>query len=343
MKFHNINWLWVAILTPLIALLIWHTFRRLILSLESKFTPELLHQLIRPNYIASKALGLFLIAITISIISIALARVQYGVIKTEATSEGIDIVLALDSSNSMRSQDIHPNRFLRAKEEMNLLLNELGGNRFGFVLFADKAVIECPLTADTMALKSFIAAASVGDINEQGTNIYSAIKSSVELLENSKSKTKIILLFSDGEDLSGSINDSIKLAKSHNIQIFTLGIGSTEGAYIPGIDYTDKEPRYIVDLRGRKVISRLDMKSLIHLSTKTSGQAFLADNKAMNIGKLTKQIAKLERSKFMSVEVIEYKERFQLFIILAIVTLTIELLVQLGLSFVGEASSRKET
>jgi len=166
-------------------------------------------------------------------ILLALIQPRFGYQWKEVRKRGLDLMIALDISKSMLAEDVKPSRLERAKREVIDLLNILSGDRVGLVAFSGKAFVHSPLTLDYGALKLFIAELSPGNISMGGTAIADALYLSMNAFEDKSTKSKAVILITDGEDHSGKVKDALKTATEKGVRIFTVGIGRPEGAPIP--------------------------------------------------------------------------------------------------------------
>lgn len=215
-----------------------------------------------------KTLRSVYIIIAVTFIFIALARPQWGVTLLEQKSKGLDIIIALDTSQSMLATDVSPSRLQRAKLAVNDLLNKVdGGDRMGLIAFAGKALLQCPLTLDYDAVRQALVYLDSGTIVQSGTNLAAAIKeASASFLFNDAEK--ILILITDGEDLEGAGLAQAKKAYGQGLNIFTVGVGNTEGAFIP--DPNDPR-RNLLDAEGNPILTQLDPVTLGILSEASGG------------------------------------------------------------------------
>lgn len=212
--------------------------------------------------------GLILLAFTSLIM--AMVRPRWGFEWREVTHKGIDIMVALDVSRSMRAQDVSPSRLERAKREMVDLLRVLRGDRIGLIAFAGLAFVQCPLTVDYSMMQLFLDNLDDDLIPVQGTSLGAAIELGVKALkEGSPGHTagKILLVISDGEDQKSPYEKAIEEARQAGVQIHTIGIGSRAGAPIPEV-----QGGFVKDATGNVVQSRLSTESLQAIASATGGR-----------------------------------------------------------------------
>jgi Ca-activated chloride channel family protein len=266
-----------------------------------------------------------LLLLAIFFLIIALARPQWGKEVQIVKKEGIDIVICLDVSKSMNARDIEPNRLERAKDQINLFLDQLHGDRIALIAFAGESFVQCPLTDDYGAAKMFLELLDTESVQTYGTDIGGALQKAMQLFSE-KNKHKVIVLVSDGEDL---VDNAVKIAKEasqQGAQIYALGIGSTEGAPIP-VEKENGDISYAKDDEGNIVLTKLDVSTLSQIAQIGNGKFYPITPQQSEIFAILKQINQIEKQKFDSREYVRYKERYNYFVILALVFLLIDIMI----------------
>ncbi|MFZ5443669.1 MAG: VWA domain-containing protein, partial [Myxococcota bacterium] len=258
----------------------------------------------------------------------ALAQPQCGEKAEVAKRRGIDVVVALDASKSMYARDVTPSRLERAKLELTTLLDSLKGDRVGLVVFAGDAFIQCPLTSDYAAAKLFLRAVDPEQMPQGGTNIGAALQLSRQVLENADrgAKDRVVVLLSDGEDLTGDINEGIDALKDFGARVLAIGIGSDSGEPIPIINRNGDVAGYKKDENGVTVISRLDRAGLQHIASATGGE-FFTQPRGVAMGEVLKIIDTLQKSELESRLTMKYGEAYQPFLAIGLVFLVLGFLV----------------
>ena len=268
MTFAQPTWLFGLLLLPVLAALALYKDRRNRSRLERLVASRLLADLTdttpRMQIIAKRLLFLG----ALSALLIALARPQIGFTEQEFTRRGRDIMLAIDTSKSMLSTDISPNRLARAKLAAQDNLNTMRGDRFGLIAFAGASQVEAPLTIDYDAVIEAINQLDTKTVERGGTDISSSIYSAELALGKSDQSFHSLVLFTDGEDFDEDSIAAAKEAAASGIRIFTVGIGTEEGSLIPAEPGTRE---YIRDKTGQLVRSRLDEKRLRQIARETGG------------------------------------------------------------------------
>ncbi|MFA6582932.1 MAG: VWA domain-containing protein [Elusimicrobiaceae bacterium] len=257
---------------------------------------------------------------------LAWAGPQWGVEMKESEAEVSHAVIAVDTSLSMMAKDIKPTRLENAKQMINILLSDLKDYRTGVIAFAGKAFIQCPITTDETALKYFVDFLSPGLIPFKGTNIGAAVDLSAVMLQKYPGK-KALILITDGEDHEGKLDDAIKNAKNAGIAIFAIGIGSPEGEVIPTEDGGSQLTGYRKDDKGQTIVTRLDEKTLIKLAAETGGAYIRYTGPEEVSTKIAEALKSLSRSKWKGKNQAQYKNRYQIPLLIGIILLLLEMLI----------------
>ena len=323
MRFGNpgyFNLLWLFVL--LIVFLVW-SHKKKKQSLELLLSGPLVSRLLDPLAWKRVKMETVLTALAIFFLILALTQPRWGYRWEDLTQEGVDIIIALDVSNSMMAQDIKPNRLERAKHKIADLLNMLEGDRIGLVAFAGTSYLQCPLTLDYSAAHIFLSAIDTKLIPVQGTAIGHAVRTSVKAFNEQDTQSRAIILITDGEDHTGDALPSAKWAKEQETKIFTIGIGREIGAPIPS-----SEPGtsgFKKDKDGEVVLTKLDEITLQQMALETGGSYVRSVTGDMDLQKIylenikhkvEKKLVKTERRRI-------WLERFQWMVFAALLCLTI--------------------
>lgn len=258
--------------------------------------------------------------IAIALIVVALARPQSSESHSSSTTEGIDIVLALDISTSMLARDFKPDRFSAAKEISARFINDRPDDRIGLVVFAGESFTQSPLTTDKRSLLNLLQRVQMGII-EDGTAIGNGLATSVNRLRESDAQGKVIILLTDGVNNSGRVAPltAAEIAANHHIRVYTVGVGTEGTAPSPAIDAWGN-----ITYVPAKV--EIDEKMLGQIADLTGGKYFRAtDNKSLQA--IYDEINRIERSKIEVEDFTRYNELFAGFLLLAIVVLAAEFLL----------------
>ena len=265
-----------------------------------------------------------LIIFAVVFLILALSQPRWGYYWKDLEQKGVDIVIALDVSSSMLAQDIKPNRLERAKYKIMDLLNMLEGDRVGLVAFAGTSYLQCPLTLDYSATRIFLNAIDTELIPVPGTAIGHAIRTSVKAFNTQDTRSRAIILITDGEDHTGDAIQSANWAKEHKTKIFAIGIGNNIGAPIP--DPKPGASGFKKDKDGEVILTKLDEPTLKQMALQTGGSYVRSVSGDMDLQKLYRENIKHKvKSKEIKTERKRvWKERFQWMIFAALLCLTVK-------------------
>ena len=266
---------------------------------------------------------------------ITLAQPIYGKKKVHGLTKSLELVVALDISNSMNSKDLDKDlsRLEVSKRALNQLVNNLHGEKIGISIFAGNAYVQLPITSDYHAAKMFISEIETEMISNQGTNIAEALATSVKMF-SAASGTKGIILVTDGENHEENPVEAIKSIIDKNIELCVLGVGTINGGLIPK-DPKRTELGYKMDERGENIISKLNPSFINELAKKTNGFSMLTTNAFPDLAELLLRINQMDSSKMNDDQFDVIENRYQIPLFLAIVfwLLFILLPVKLMLKF----------
>ncbi|MCB1049426.1 MAG: VWA domain-containing protein [Acidobacteria bacterium] len=256
---------------------------------------------------------------------LAAARPQWGTKLETVSHRGIDIMLALDVSESMRAQDVSPDRISKARQEVEKFLNLLEGDRVGLIAFAGSAYTYCPLTVDYGAIRLFLSGLQPGAISDAGTDVGSAIDEAIQVFKRSKSTaSKVLVLFTDGEHHEKDPMPMVHSAVNQDIQIFTIGIGNParSGERIPLVN-ENGETTYKLDQAGNLVISRLDEDTLVQIAEAGNGSYYRVSESGTELAQIYKILAEKQKAEFSSRIHHQLEDRFQIPLTLSLFFLAI--------------------
>jgi Ca-activated chloride channel homolog len=255
-------------------------------------------------------------------LGLALGGPMWGFRWQEVHRQGIDLVVAIDTSRSMLATDVKPNRLARAKLAVQDLVAELHGDRVALVAFAGSAFLQCPLTLDYGAFAQSLDAVEVGIIPKGGTSLTAAIDTSLDAFEGRQGSHQALVLITDGEDHEGQVQEAAKRAADRGIKVYTVGIGTAEGELIPS------ETGYVKDRAGQVVKSRLDEDTLKAVAVETGGVYLHAAGPSFGLAELYRDyIDTMEKRELESTLERRFEHRFQVPLGLALVLLGLEPLV----------------
>jgi Ca-activated chloride channel family protein len=261
--------------------------------------------------------------VALIMVVVAIARPQWGTETQEAEQQGIEVMIALDVSNSMLAQDIKPDRLSRAKMEIADLMTRLGGNEIGLVLFSGASFIQFPLTADYNTAMTFLDNARPQVISKQGTNVSDALKTAMSGFDLNRPSQKVIVLITDGEAHDGDTLAMAQQAADQGVRIYTIGFGSPDGEPIPDYDDAGNVIGYKRDMNGDVVLSQLDETTLAQVAKIGNGVYYRANADGGELTALVTELDMLQKSALSTKIETWGIERFQYFLWVALIALAL--------------------
>ena len=322
-------WLLAAIAAVIVLRLFWRASdRKRRTALEAFAAPQLLGDLTASVSARRCASKRALVLAGVLLAGLALAGPQYGFTWQETQRRGIDVLIALDTSRSMLAQDVAPNRLERAKLAVRDLVDQLGSDRVGLIAFAGSAFLQCPLTLDHAAFLESLDALQPGVIPAPGSDLASALRTAEQALATEQRNVKLLVLFSDGEDLGGGAVEAAKHAAEQGIRVFTVGVGSDTGELIP-VPGTNGGTEFLKDPQGEYVKSKLDAETLRRVAELTGGFYEPLGRRGEGVAAIyEKALAPLPKEELASRMRRVPLERFQWPLALALLCLALEPLVR---------------
>ena len=285
---------------------------------------DLVARLVRAPGAGRWALRVSLILLAATFLVLTLARPRWGQKVEEVRRQGVDVMVAIDVSASMLSEDVKPSRLARAREEVATLLSSLGGDRVGLVAFAGDSYVACPLTLDYAAAKIFLDVLDPSLIPIPGTAIASAIRKSTAAFNSREKHYKVMILITDGEDHEEDAVAAAREASREGVVIYTLGVGSGGGSPIPMRQADGPVTGYRQDRAGKIVTSRLDPVRLAEIAEAAGGKYLPATAEGREIREIQDRIARMERRQVGSRIVVTYEERYQIPLAVALIALILD-------------------
>lgn len=316
------QYLWLLLLVPLFfgVQVVVNTLR---LNRIRRFGDVALVNALMPSYASAKVwLRLSLYSVAFCFFVLALARPQRGVKLQEHQITGAEVIIALDVSNSMLAQDYSPNRLERAKLAIAQVSEKLQGDRVGLIVFAGDAYVQIPLTSDYISARMFLNSISTNSVPVQGTAIGSAIDLALRSFSEQSDKSRAIIVITDGENHEDDPVTVAQAAADMGVRVFTIGIGSKEGTFIPLPD-----GGYITDEDGNNVMTRLDDATLQEIAAVGNGLYVQSSTREFGLNPIIEEIQNMEDEVMTSVVYEEYEELYMYFLGVALLFFVIEMLV----------------
>lgn len=310
-------------LIPVFIIIAWLVNRWRKKALAS-FGDLLVIQQLFPDVSRSKRILKFILyLIAFSFLIIGLINPLIGTKLEEIKRKGADLMICLDVSNSMKAEDLQPNRLEKSKQALSKLIDKLEGDRIGLIVFGGEAYVQLPITTDYSAAKLFLESINTDMIPTQGTDIRKAIEMAMNSFGKDEGKNKAIVIITDGENHEEDAINAAESAVEKGITIHTIGMGSAEGAPIPVYKGNVREG-FRKDKEGNTIITKLNEQMLQELATAGNGIYVRATNSDTGLNNILDAIDKLEKKQFESKMYSDYEDRFQWFIAATFILLLIE-------------------
>jgi Ca-activated chloride channel family protein len=254
-----------------------------------------------------------------------LSRPQFGSKIEDIKKQGVEVIIALDVSNSMLAEDIQPDRLTRAKQAISRLVDNLDNDKIGLIVFAGDAYIQIPVTTDYISAKMFLSSINPNIVPKQGTAIGAAIDLGMRSFSPGEGKSKAMIIITDGENHEDDPVKEAEEASKAGIVIHTLGIGSTEGVPIPILINGKRD--YLKDANGNTVVTKLDEEILKKIALTTNGNYVRASNSNIGLDEIFNGIKRMKKQDLESTMYTEYNDQFQIFAAIALFLLLADFII----------------
>jgi len=324
-RFANPDYLYLLLLLPVAVLLFIIELIRKNKALNRLGDKNLIGKLVPELSRARTLIKFILQVIVILSVIIMIARPQFGSKIEDVKKQGVEVIIALDVSNSMLAEDIQPDRLTRAKQAISRLVDNLDNDKIGLIVFAGDAYTQIPVTTDYASAKMFLSTISPDMVPKQGTAIGAAINLGVRSFSPGEGKSKAMIIITDGENHEDDPVSAAEEAAKAGIVIHTIGIGSTEGVPIQ-VSVNGKKD-YLKDAEGNTVITKLDEDILKKIAIAANGNYVRANNSNIGLDEIFSEIKKMKKQDLESSVYTEYNDQFQIFAVIAIFLLLGDFLI----------------
>ena len=322
-RFAHIEFLWLLWIIPVLILAHILYTRHKRKQLLAFGDPSLLAELMPNASVIRPHVKFTLEILALTLLIFALARPQYGTKEQTVKREGIEVMIALDISNSMLAEDVAPNRLDRAKQILSKLVDQMVDDKLGLVVFAGDAFTQLPITCDYVSAKMFLQNITPDLIPAQGTAIGTAIHTCIRSFGAEESEaSRAIILITDGENHEDDAKAAAQAAKEKGMNVFVVGIGKPEGSPIP-----DGRGSFKKDKAGQVVVSRLNEEMCKEIAAVGGGIYVRADNSNTASRALQKELNKLATAEIETKIFTDYNEQYQSFVLIALMLLIIDFFI----------------
>lgn len=325
-RFAHSEFIWGLLIIPVLIIVFWISRRLRLKALQRFGNLEILSQLMPDLSQNRPVLKFILLNLVLITVIFSLAGPQFGSKLQEVKREGVELVIALDVSNSMMAEDIQPNRLERAKQAISKLVERLSNDKIGLIVFAGDAYTQVPITMDYVSVKMFLSTISCDIVPKQGTAIGSAIDLGMKSFSPDNESSKVLIIITDGENHEGDALAMAKQASEKGITIHTIGLGLPDGAPVPV--YTASGAKsYLTDEDGNTVISKLNETMLNQVAAAGEGMYLRSTNTRLGLNVLFDEINKMEKQELEARIYSDYEERFQYLAGLGLLLLILDFLI----------------
>ncbi|MCX6302938.1 MAG: VWA domain-containing protein [Bacteroidia bacterium] len=324
-RFANPDFLYLLLLLPVMVILWILNDIRKKQALKRLGETELVDRLLPELSGIRSAFKFFLQFLVIAAVIIIIARPQFGSKLEEVKKQGVEVIIALDVSNSMLAQDIQPDRLTRAKQALTRLIDNLDNDKIGLIVFAGDAYTQIPITTDYVSAKMFLSAINPEMVPKQGTAIGAAIDLGMRSFSPGEGKSKTMIIITDGENHEDDPVAKASEAAAAGIVIHTIGIGSPDGVPVPVM--RGGKIDYLKDVDGNTVITKLDEDILKRIAISAEGNYVRASSSNIGLDEIYGEIKKMKTQEMESTMYTEYNDQFQIFAVIALFLLFIDFII----------------
>lgn len=317
MIFKDPIFLFLLLLLPvLIAIYLYSGYRRK-KNIELYGDKELMKALLPRTARTRSRITFWLLLAAFSLMVFVLARPRYGTKKETVVSKGVEVVVALDISNSMMAEDITPNRLDKAKKLISRMIAQTKGNKFSLIVFAGDAFVQLPITADHVSANMFLGQVGPSLIKRQGTNIRDAISLACKSFSDNDKIGKAVILITDGENHEGGAEEAARMAAEQGIKVYVMGIGTEKGGRIP----SGKAGDFLRDREGNIVVTRLNESMAQSIAAAGKGTYIRVDNTNSAQELIERELGKLTKDDVKSEVYTKFREQFGAIALMALLLL----------------------
>ncbi|MBN1925786.1 MAG: VWA domain-containing protein [Prolixibacteraceae bacterium] len=325
-RFGNPEYLYAMLVIPALIILFAFFRAKRRKAIKEFGTPEILAPLM-PNVSRSRPTWKFILLCTaLAFLIVGIARPQFGSKLQKIKRKGVEIIIALDVSNSMMAEDIQPNRLERAKMAISRLTERLSNDKIGLTVFAGDAYTQIPITTDYASAKLFLSSISTDIVPVQGTAIGAAIELSMRSFTPETESSKAMIIITDGENHEDNAVEMATIAAENDIVIHTIGMGLPQGGPIP-VYNANGQKDFRKDKSGNVVVTKLDEKMLQQIAVAGNGKYVRANNTEVGINTIFDEISSMQKTELESRVYSDYNDQFYYFIAVALALILIEFMV----------------
>lgn len=318
-RFAHPSYLYLLLLVPVMIGLFYYSLIRKSHRLKSLGNKAMLAKLMPDASHLRPRVRFYLTTIAFVLCVFAAAGPQFGTKMETVKRQGIEMMVAVDVSNSMLSEDLAPNRMSRAKQVLSRLIDYLQNDKVGLLVFAGDAYVQMPMTTDVSSAKMFLSSIAPGMVPLQGTAIGSAIRMSMSLFSQQEEINRAIVLITDGENHEDDAVAMAKMAYENGVTVHVIGLGTPQGAPVP-IEGTHS---FRKDKEGNVVVSKLNEEMCQDIAAAGGGVYVRADNASSAVRALTKELDKVSKSEIEAQVYTQFDEQYASLLVVALLLMLV--------------------
>lgn len=317
MIFKDPIFLFLLLAIPVLVAIYFYSNYRRKKNIELYGDKELMKALLPRTAKIRSRITFWLLLSALALMVFVLARPRYGTKKETIVSKGVEVIVALDISNSMMAEDISPNRLDKAKRLISRMIAQTKGNKFSLIVFAGDAFVQLPITTDHVSANMFLNQVTPALIKRQGTNVGDAINLACKSFSDNEKIGKAIILITDGENHEGGAEEAARLAAEQGIKVYVMGIGTAKGGRIP----TGKAGDFLRDREGNIVVTKLNEPMAQSIAAAGNGTYIRVDNTNSAQELIESELDKLTKDDVKSEVYTKFREQFGAIALLALIML----------------------
>jgi Ca-activated chloride channel family protein len=323
-RFAHLEWLYLLIILPLLALFYAYMSARKRKAIAEFGDPELLATLMPLRSPKREVLKFVLVLAALALVVVGVAGPRFGSKLQQVRQEGVELIIALDVSNSMLAQDIKPSRLQAAKQAIARMVEKLRNDKIGLIVFAGDAYVQLPITTDYSSAKFFLQSIDTEIVPVQGTAIGAAVALALKSFTPESKASKAIIVITDGENHQDDAVLAAKQAREQGVYVHTVGMGLAQGAPIPELRAPGE---YMKDGTGNVIISKLDAETLKAVAKAGEGLFVRASDSNVGLNTLLDEVNRMDKALIEERVFSDYDEKYQYFLLAGLVLLLLEFVV----------------
>lgn len=337
MIFKDPIFLFLLLAIPVLVAVYFYSNYRRKKNIELYGDKELMKALLPRTAKIRSRITFWLLLSALALMVFVLARPRYGTKKETIVSKGVEVIVALDISNSMMAEDISPNRLDKAKRLISRMIAQTKGNKFSLIVFAGDAFVQLPITTDHVSANMFLNQVTPALIKRQGTNVGDAINLACKSFSDNEKIGKAIILITDGENHEGGAEEAARLAAEQGIKVYVMGIGTAKGGRIP----TGKAGDFLRDREGNIVVTKLNEPMAQSIAAAGNGTYIRVDNTNSAQELIESELDKLTKDDVKSEVYTKFREQFGAIALLALIMLIADSVAIAIIDYVSRPVNRR--